>query len=449
MNYKRLLVGLPLMFGIIITLFACGNTKQKYTVTWKNYDGTILETDTDVEKDTVPSYDRETPVRLENANYTYTFNNWSPLPTKVVADITYTATYTSYPKDEVTTYIVAWYNGEVKLKQYIVNEGAKSTYDGAVPTKTDEFYDYSFEGWGLTDGGVLAFSGNESPLIFANANFYAIFSETLKPLILKNGTYTITEIQYDDYVLNDLELLFELMWWDEITIDINDNELSHYGFTFEITNFDISTGVITSPDFTNWWGWGNSVMIYSLNTITISEEYEFDDEHYIDIVTFTLDAEKPLLERLPMGDFGLEKITTSETIAGVSAGEYDVNSGEDFGILLDYLNPINIVEIDHKDWYYGWNTIPLEIHWFDWYGNLYMSQYVFIDNENVYVRDFELDIIIYNASTMTLTWVTTIDDIEVTYTFERIPSPVIESGTWELIEYYNGDHYSTYGDEFD
>ena len=67
---------------------------EKYTVTWKNYDGKILETDTDVEKGTTPTYDGETPVKPNNNSTYYTFNGWTPSITEVIADVTYTATFT-------------------------------------------------------------------------------------------------------------------------------------------------------------------------------------------------------------------------------------------------------------------------------------------------------------------------------------------------------------------
>ena len=75
---------------------------QKYTVTWKNEDGTTLETDTDVAEGTTPTYNGTTPTKAEDANNTYTFSGWSDgentyglndtLP-GVTADVTYTAQF--------------------------------------------------------------------------------------------------------------------------------------------------------------------------------------------------------------------------------------------------------------------------------------------------------------------------------------------------------------------
>lgn len=82
----------------------------KYTVTWKNEDGTTLETDTDVEEGATPTYDGEVPTKAEDEQNTYTFAGWKVGETTyalnealppVTGDITYTATFdaTAKPKD--------------------------------------------------------------------------------------------------------------------------------------------------------------------------------------------------------------------------------------------------------------------------------------------------------------------------------------------------------------
>ncbi len=69
---------------------------ETYTITWENYDGTILATSEVAEGET-PVYNGVTPTREADSEYTYTFNGWEPAVVAATADATYTATYTETP----------------------------------------------------------------------------------------------------------------------------------------------------------------------------------------------------------------------------------------------------------------------------------------------------------------------------------------------------------------
>jgi hypothetical protein len=68
--------------------------EKTYTVTWKNYDGTVLETDTDVKAGTTPTYDGEDPIKVPDATSYYVFAGWGDL-NPVTSDVIYTATFTA------------------------------------------------------------------------------------------------------------------------------------------------------------------------------------------------------------------------------------------------------------------------------------------------------------------------------------------------------------------
>ena len=78
--------------GDIVTLYAQW-TIDTFTITWKDYDGTVLETDSDVAYGATPEYNGETPKRDDTANIKYTFAGWTPEIDTVKGATTYTAAY--------------------------------------------------------------------------------------------------------------------------------------------------------------------------------------------------------------------------------------------------------------------------------------------------------------------------------------------------------------------
>ena len=73
-----------------------------YTVTWKNHDGTVLETDTGVVSGTTPTYNSSTPTKAYDSSYHYTFKAWSPAVGAISGNTTYTATFNSVAHNYAT-----------------------------------------------------------------------------------------------------------------------------------------------------------------------------------------------------------------------------------------------------------------------------------------------------------------------------------------------------------
>lgn len=103
-------------------------TLQKYTITWMNYDGTVLETDTNVEYGLTPSYDGSTPTKPQDNTYTYTFNGWSPSVTTVTGNQTYTAQFSSSYRYYSSNVYVGTNCARVRAK---VDGGSWSSWDSS------------------------------------------------------------------------------------------------------------------------------------------------------------------------------------------------------------------------------------------------------------------------------------------------------------------------------
>lgn len=126
--------------------FTAHLTIRTYTVTWKNADGTVLETDSNVAYGTTPTYDGSIPTKTPTAQYVYTFSGWTPAISTVTGNQTYTATYTQSTR----AYTVTWknWNNTVLETDTNVAYGSTPQYNSATPTRAaDGEYSYNFSGW--------------------------------------------------------------------------------------------------------------------------------------------------------------------------------------------------------------------------------------------------------------------------------------------------------------
>lgn len=134
-----------------------------YTVTWMNGD-TKLKDET-LRYGAMPNYSGATPTK-KDTGHTYTFTGWSPEPSEVTGNVTYTAQFS----DSLNTYDI---NYEMNNGTNAPGNPSRYTYGTAVtladPTRTG----YTFGGW-FTNSG---FSGDAVTKIPADATeaktFYA------------------------------------------------------------------------------------------------------------------------------------------------------------------------------------------------------------------------------------------------------------------------------------
>ena len=159
-------------------------TKNKYTITWKNDDGTTID-QTEVIHGEQPMH--ADAMKENTAQYTYTFTGWSPAVVAATSDAAYTAQYTS----TVNKYLITFKNGETELQSSEVEFGTVPVYEGATPTKDEDAqYTYDFLDW---DEEIVAVTGAKT--------YTATFSGTVKK-------YTVTFQNDDETVLQSSEVAY-------------------------------------------------------------------------------------------------------------------------------------------------------------------------------------------------------------------------------------------------
>ena len=148
-------------------------TINKYTITWKDGNGSTLKTE-QIEYDSTPLYSGATPTKNPTTEKVFTFKNtWSPAISSVTGDATYTAQFDESPRP----YTITWVDGDGNtLKTEQIKYGSTPSYSGDTPQKSS------------TVDKVFTFKNTWSPSITTvsgDATYTAQFDESTRE-------YTVT-----------------------------------------------------------------------------------------------------------------------------------------------------------------------------------------------------------------------------------------------------------------
>ena len=158
---------------------------KKYTITFENYDGTVLQTERVAETRT-PSYNGSYPQRQTDERYIYTFSGWSPNVTAVTKDQTYKAQYSTTDVLYKITFVDE--NNSV-LEKYDMKYEEMPAFAGQPPTKDpDAKYSYSFDRWYPAIDKVKA-DQVYIPIYTAILNFYTITFVDEDGTVLDSGSF--------------------------------------------------------------------------------------------------------------------------------------------------------------------------------------------------------------------------------------------------------------------
>ena len=181
---------------------------NKYTVTFKNEDGSTLQSG-NWDYDTTPSYTGATPTKAATAQYTYAFKGWDSAISTVTGEKTYTATYTA------------------TINSYAVNVSANPTEGGTV--NGGGTYEYG------TDVTVTATANNGYTLVNWTKN---------GSVVSTNATYTFTATENCELVAT-FERAYGVWVGDE---QFTENRLTINGNTGSAT-YDPATKTLTLNNF--------------------------------------------------------------------------------------------------------------------------------------------------------------------------------------------------------
>lgn len=130
---------------IYVALFI--EEENVFTITWKNHDGTVLEVDQNVKYGVTPTYDGVVPIKSEDEEYTYVFDEWNPEVYSVTKNQVYVAQFNRIPKT-VTVIIQSWDETEILNQEY---DYGHTISEQPVPERLG----YTFAGWIANDEKVV------------------------------------------------------------------------------------------------------------------------------------------------------------------------------------------------------------------------------------------------------------------------------------------------------
>ncbi|MBO6158636.1 MAG: leucine-rich repeat protein [Firmicutes bacterium] len=160
---------------------------RKYAINFQNFDGTNLQNDP-FEYNAVPTYNKETPTKAPDNQYTYTFAGWEASDGKVYGkndslpavkgEATYTATYTSTLREYEVKFLDD--DGTV-LDSATFTYGTTPEFKGNPnpPVKEpDVQYTYTFAGWQMSNGPVC--ENGSFPAVKGDTTYTATYTGTLR-----------------------------------------------------------------------------------------------------------------------------------------------------------------------------------------------------------------------------------------------------------------------------
>lgn len=326
-------------------------SEETYTVTWKNWDGSVLETDANVAYGSTPTYDGVTPTRANANGFSYTFSGWSPSLSVVRNDATYTATYSQIKIGVNLTIAYSLYNPKTNrlIKAYtnepadMGNVSVSGTYD--FNTYVDLFADpnegYTFDGW-YYEGLILSSDHNYKYMMWdQDITLEARFKYTTYSLHIfanhnENGLVMIKNGRYNTYVSEDTNNQY---YTESVTIAAYSKNDTRFLGWYDKDNNLISTNAVYTFNMSN----SNTDVEARWNYFTITYNLNGGTQNDSNPTSYTIDSDNlPLADPTKTGYTFMGWQYNGENVASVNPNwAKDVtlnalwNDGNEYVVALD------------------------------------------------------------------------------------------------------------------
>lgn len=338
------------LFFALLTLItsSCGkrphqssSSVESYTITWKNYDGAILEIDSNIKMGEIPEYNGKTPEKPSDERYSYTWSSWTPEITPVMENQTYTAVYSSSQIQYEITYNL---NGGVNDP----SNPTSYTFEDNISFKDATKTGYTFLGW-LDESGfrVTSISSGHTGSLVLNAlwnegNEYAVTLDANGGILSQNQFTvqfdheyslpepTLTGYTFDGWYVDEEKIESQGIWHFAQDIAL----VAKWSFEYYSIIYHLDGG-LNHPD-------NPSTYTIETETITLKEAskngYTFEgwyDESFDNQITF---IEKGSLKEINL--FAKWEIITYQINYDLDGGDNDINNPLSYTIV----DEINLLE---------------------------------------------------------------------------------------------------------
>ncbi|MBQ9513713.1 MAG: leucine-rich repeat domain-containing protein, partial [Clostridia bacterium] len=249
------------------------STYIDYTVVFKNYDNTVLSSETYHcgESVVVP----ETPTKPADNTYTYAFKSWDKEVVNCVGDATYTATF----NETYIEYTVTFknYDGTV-LSSETYHYGANVIVPSTPTKPSDNTYSYSFNGWDKT---VVNCVGDAIYTATYSPNFidYVVTFKKYNGDIISENTYhygSIVNVPSDPTMPANEVGTFVFIGWDKEITACDGNKIYTANYDIEYIDYTV---IFKNYDntvlSTKTYHYGDSIVVPATPTKTADNTYTY------------------------------------------------------------------------------------------------------------------------------------------------------------------------------